>query len=98
MTAQTIILILAVCLTVCVAVLILGTAYFLRQWKRLDQILDSFRQGDSEEDPGKDGVFSDVLHGSRVTYKVESANRAALPLAAPSAMASLYAWGKPAFL
>ncbi len=61
MTAQTIILILAVCLTVCVAVLILGTAYFLRQWKRLDQILDSFRQGDSEEDPGKDGVFSDVL-------------------------------------
>ena len=44
------------------------------------------------------GVFPEVLHGSSVTYKVESANRGALPFATPSAIASLSAWGKPAFL
>lgn len=49
MTAQGIILILAAGLAVCIAVLILGTAYFLWQWKRLDQILESFREEDQEE-------------------------------------------------
>ena len=56
MTAQGIIAILSVCLAVCMAVLILGTAYFLRQWGRLDQILESFRQGEQES-----GDWSDVL-------------------------------------
>lgn len=57
MTAQGIILILAAGLAVCIAVLILGTAYFLRQWKRLDQILESFREEDQEEA----GDYPDVL-------------------------------------
>ncbi|MCI8585199.1 MAG: HAMP domain-containing histidine kinase [Lachnospiraceae bacterium] len=56
MTAQMIILILSVCLFVCIAVLILGTAYFLRQWRRLDEILDHFRQ----EDPEDSGGYPDV--------------------------------------
>lgn len=45
MKAETVILILAVCLVVCLAALILGAAYFLRQWKRMDHILDSFQTG-----------------------------------------------------
>ncbi len=49
MKAETIILILALCLLVCFAVLILSTAYFLRQWKRLDHILDDFRWENVEE-------------------------------------------------
>lgn len=57
MTAQRIILILAVCLAACFAVLILGTAYFLLQWRRLDQILDRFWQGEPEES----GDYPDVL-------------------------------------
>lgn len=61
MTAQRMILILTVCLIVCMAALILGAAYFLRQWNRLDQILDNFRQGDLDEgSEGEDG-YPDVL-------------------------------------
>lgn len=56
MTAQGIILILAAGLMLCIAVLILGTAYFLWQWKRLDHILESFWQEDPES-----GGCPDVL-------------------------------------
>lgn len=43
MTAQVIIWILAVCLVLCFAVLVVSTAYFLWQWKKLDHILDRFQ-------------------------------------------------------
>lgn len=49
MRAETIILILALCLLVCVAVLILSTAYFLWQWKRMDTILEEFWQDSMAE-------------------------------------------------
>lgn len=48
MTTRGIILILAAGLALCIAVLILSTAYFLWQWKRLDHILESFWQEDPE--------------------------------------------------
>lgn len=38
MEQKTVILILAICLSVCLAVLVLSTIYFLRQWKRMDYI------------------------------------------------------------
>ena len=42
MKEKTIILLLAICLLVCFAVLVFSTAYFLYQWKKLDRILDGF--------------------------------------------------------
>ena len=57
MTAQMTVWILAVCLAACMAVLILSTAYFLRQWRRLDEILDGFWQ----EEPEVSGDYPDVL-------------------------------------
>lgn len=44
MTAQAVIGILIVCLVLCLAALSGSTAYFLRQWKKLDHMLDSFQQ------------------------------------------------------
>ncbi|MCM1124589.1 MAG: hypothetical protein NC416_18595, partial [Eubacterium sp.] len=44
MTERFVILILAVCLALCLAVLALSTAYFLWQWKKLDHILDRFQK------------------------------------------------------
>lgn len=49
MKAETIILILALCLLICIAALILSTVYFLRQWKRLDHILDDFQRENMDE-------------------------------------------------
>ncbi len=49
MKAETIILILALCLLACLAVLILSTAYFLWQWRRLDRILDDYWRENMEE-------------------------------------------------
>ena len=57
MTAQMTVWILAVCLAACMAVLILSTAYFLRQWRRLDEILDGFWQ----DEPEVSGDYPDVL-------------------------------------
>ena len=42
MTQNTIIIILALALLLCIVVLIAGAIYFLLQWKKLDSILDSF--------------------------------------------------------
>lgn len=69
MTVQMVVLILAACLAICLAVLFLSTAYFLWQWKRLDQILDSFRQEDSE----KSCSYPDVLETreSRVVSQLQ---------------------------
>lgn len=50
MREKTIILILVLCLLACLAVLILGTAYFLYQWKKLDYILDNFWRENIEEE------------------------------------------------
>lgn len=45
--------ILAVCLALCLVMLIGSTAYFLRQWRKMDRILDTFQQGRSDgESPG----------------------------------------------
>ena len=51
MTAQIVILILAVCLVLCLAALIVSTVYFLWQWRKMDRILDDFwkEQTDTEE-------------------------------------------------
>ncbi len=57
MTAQMTVWILTVCLAACMAVLILSTAYFLRQWRRLDEILDGFWQ----DEPEVSGDYPDVL-------------------------------------
>lgn len=48
MTEKAVILILAVCLGLSLAVIVLGTVYFMWQWKKLDHILDSFRQGSGD--------------------------------------------------
>lgn len=63
MKAETIILILALCLLVCLAVLMLSTAYFLWQWKRIDDILENFWKGSLEETEGGNVLppYSDVL-------------------------------------
>lgn len=45
MTERTIIIILVICLGLCLTALFVSTAYFLRQWKKLDEILESFQQG-----------------------------------------------------
>ena len=45
---QAVILILAVCLTLCLIALIVGTAYFLWQWKKMDRILEDFQRSDAE--------------------------------------------------
>lgn len=47
---QTIIWILAACLLLCLAALVVNTAYFLRQWRKMDRILDSFQQGKLQGD------------------------------------------------
>lgn len=44
MTPQIVIGILAVCLVLCLAALMISTVYFLWQWKKLDRILDDFWQ------------------------------------------------------
>ncbi len=48
MTEKAVIVILAVCLGLSLAAIVLGTAYFMWQWKKLDHILDSFQQGSSD--------------------------------------------------
>ncbi|WP_160558668.1 sensor histidine kinase [Parablautia muri] len=45
MKSQTVIWILAICLMICLATLIVGVVYFLWQWKKLDRILALFQQG-----------------------------------------------------
>lgn len=60
MTAQIVIWILAVCLVLCLAALIVSTAYFLRQWKKMDRILDSFQQAEAAGALQNDLCCSDV--------------------------------------
>ncbi len=50
MRAETVIWLLAVCLLLCLAVLIGREVYFLRQWKKMDDILDSFWESAAEAD------------------------------------------------
>lgn len=50
LTAEGVALLLALCLLVCLAVIILETAYFLHQWKRMDRILESFSNSMEEEE------------------------------------------------
>ena len=60
MRAETVIWILALGLIVCFAVLVLSTAYFLGQWKRMDDILEDFQK--SMEEEGRDiSFYPDVL-------------------------------------
>lgn len=63
MKAETIILILALCLLACLAVLISSTVYFLWQWKRIDDILENFSKRSLEEKEGGNALppYSDVL-------------------------------------
>ncbi|MBD5506060.1 MAG: HAMP domain-containing histidine kinase [Lachnospiraceae bacterium] len=60
MTAQIVIGILAVCLVLCLAALIVSTAYFLRQWKKMDRILDNFQQAEADGESQNDLRCSDV--------------------------------------
>lgn len=60
MTAQIVIGILAVCLMLCLAALIVSTAYFLRQWKKMDRILDNFQQAEADGESQNDLCCSDV--------------------------------------
>ena len=60
MTAQIVIGILAVCLVSCLAALIVSTAYFLRQWKKMDRILDNFQQAEAGGESQNDLRCSDV--------------------------------------
>ncbi|MCM1252483.1 MAG: HAMP domain-containing histidine kinase [Clostridium sp.] len=48
MTKDSVIILLALTLFLCLAVLITGTLYFLREWKKLDSILESFQKNDPE--------------------------------------------------
>ena len=48
MTAQTVIWILAVCLVLCLAALIVSTAYFMMQWEKMDRLLDRVWQADED--------------------------------------------------
>lgn len=59
LTAEGLAPLLALCLLVCFAVIILETVYFLGQWKRMDRILESFWNSmEEEEDPVS---YPDVL-------------------------------------
>lgn len=49
MTVQAVTGILIVCLVLCLAALSVSTAYFLRQWKKLDHMLDSFQQWNADD-------------------------------------------------
>lgn len=60
MEQKTVILILAICLSVCLAVLVLSTIYFLRQWKRMDHILESFQES-MEQGDWNTAPYSDTL-------------------------------------
>ncbi len=54
-------LVFALCLLVCLAVILLETVYFLRQWKRMDQILDDFWNSmGSGEEAEAPAFYSDV--------------------------------------
>lgn len=55
------VLILGLCLFVCLAVIILETAYFLHQWKRMDRILESFWNSMEEEENQNQVPYPDVL-------------------------------------
>lgn len=46
MKSQTVIWMLAICLMICFATLIVSVVYFLWQWKKLDHILELFQQGE----------------------------------------------------
>lgn len=48
MTAQIVIGILTGCLLLCLAALIVSIAYFLRQWKKMDRILDNFQRTEAD--------------------------------------------------
>lgn len=72
MTAQSIILILAACLLLCLAALFVSTAYFLWQWKKLDRILDGFQQGklDGSDCDGDDRMDIEETRESRIVSQL----------------------------
>lgn len=72
MTAQSIILILAACLLLCFAALVVSMAYFLWQWKKLDRILDSFQQGrlDGSDCDGDDRMDIEETRESRIASQL----------------------------
>ena len=55
-----VIIVLCLCLLACFAVIFLETVYFLRQWKKMDRILDSF-QDSEEKDGGIHPPYPDTL-------------------------------------
>ena len=55
-----VIVVLCLCLLACFAVIFLETVYFLRQWKKMDRILDSF-QDSEEKDGGIHPPYPDTL-------------------------------------
>lgn len=63
---------LGVCLLICLAVILLETVYFLRQWKKMDHILDSF-QASVEKGEETLSVYSDTLETreSRVVSELQ---------------------------
>lgn len=61
MGADGLTLALILSLLLCFAVILLGTVYFLRQWRQMDQILDSFWNSMDGGEEEKDQVsYSDV--------------------------------------
>lgn len=72
MTAQSIILILAACLLLCLAALFVSTVYFLWQWKKLDRILDSCWQGrlDGSDCDGDDRLDIEETRESRIVSQL----------------------------
>ncbi|MCM1386902.1 MAG: HAMP domain-containing histidine kinase [Bacillus sp. (in: Bacteria)] len=54
MTKDHVIILLALTLFLCLTILIIGTLYFLREWKKLDSILDSFWKNAPENAYGQE--------------------------------------------
>lgn len=72
MESRAVIMILAVCLILCLAVLSCSTAYFMWQWKKLDRILESFSQAASHENGYGQIRYPDLLEAreSRVVSQL----------------------------
>lgn len=77
MTAQSIILILAAGLLLCLAALFVGTAYFLWQWRKLDRILDSCWQGRLDGSDCDDRLDIEETRESRIVSQLRRILRSA---------------------
>lgn len=73
MTAQAVIVILAVGLAVSIAVIFVITAYFMGQWRKLDRILDEFHRGSYDNTTGVMSGYKDMAETreSRVISQLE---------------------------